>query len=174
METFKLKVPVVDSFPSVLRWYGRLFDETQFWLIDRSVCMRHQEHKVFHEYQVKIYPSRSEGGRINNNAFPVMREALVGVPGWVYPHVNIIDMFGLNDYVVARSRPGTVEGKRQMAHERGPPRGYVESYQPNVLHTRRPDGTLSTFHFPRKQRLTAERINQLERQWRASVQSGAR
>ncbi len=51
--------------------------------------------------------------------------------GWVLPQVAIIDRFGLNDKVVARS-PTSTPPKRKMAHERRPPSGYVDCFQPNV------------------------------------------
>ena len=47
--------------------------------------------------------------------------------GWTLPNVVIIDVLGLNDYVIARSDV-LQDRKRTMAHERTPPPGYLESY----------------------------------------------
>jgi arabinofuranosyltransferase len=55
----------------------------------------------------------------------------VGMGGWVLPNVAIIDRFGLNDRVVARTPPDS-SLQRLMAHERRPPAGYVECFRPNV------------------------------------------
>ena len=57
----------------------------------------------------------------------------VGVPGWVFPHVAIMDMLGLSDWVVARSEVTVPNESRMMAHDRIPPGGYLDCFKPNVL-----------------------------------------
>jgi arabinofuranosyltransferase len=58
----------------------------------------------------------------------------IGVPGWVLPNVAVIDWFGLNDVVIAHSKPTrSASEARQMAHDRGPPEGYIECFRPNVF-----------------------------------------
>jgi arabinofuranosyltransferase len=130
-ETYIMRVPVAPSWPGPLRWYARLFDELQGWLIYHHVCMRHQEHKVFWLYQTARYPTREEGSRIGGEAFPVYPLKGVGVPSWVLPNVAILDKFGLNDYVIART-PVPADRVRYMAHSRQAPPGYIESFRPNV------------------------------------------
>jgi arabinofuranosyltransferase len=66
---------------------------------------------------------------VQDDAYPVATEASVGVLGWVLPHVNIIDRYGLNDYVIARNQQITGD---LMAHFRSPPPGYLECFRPNV------------------------------------------
>ncbi len=46
-------------------------------------------------------------------------------------NVAIIDLFGLNDRVIART-PAPAVRRRRMAHERVPPSGYRECFLPNV------------------------------------------
>jgi arabinofuranosyltransferase len=55
----------------------------------------------------------------------------VGVPGWVFPNVAILDELGLNDRVIAHSPPAHPD-HRLMAHDRETPEGYVECFQPNI------------------------------------------
>src|SRR6185369_1887313 len=56
---------------------------------------------------------------------------------------------------------------RAMAHERHPPPGYVEAFAPNVEIR---DG--AAIVHPREVPLTAERIRQIEQQWRAKTRAG--
>jgi arabinofuranosyltransferase len=137
-ETYRLTQPVAPSFP---RWIRPLVDEWdgwQEWLITHSVCMRHQEHKMFGISQLDLLPERGEMDlRARSLGEPVIAFGLVGVLGWVFPDVAIIDTLGLNDHVVARNtnlraaRDARAKHGRQMAHDRQPPRGYVECFRPN-------------------------------------------
>jgi arabinofuranosyltransferase len=131
-ETHVLIKPVAPLFPSVLRPLVRPFDELQAWLIERHVGMRHQEHKVFRWAQSGFYPRREDGEAVSGEGIPVLDLGTVGVPGWVLPHVAIIDTFGLNDRVVARGPRRNGDGERKMAHDRAPPKGYVACFRPNV------------------------------------------
>ena len=81
----------------------------------------------------------------------------VGIPAWVFPNVNIIDIFGLNDYVIARN-PVPADHYRRMAHSRSAPSGYVESFRPNVTR----NGTVTE----RSRPLTSDEIESLEAYWR--------
>jgi arabinofuranosyltransferase len=155
-QTYLMFVPVSQAWPQPVKWYARSFDRLQQWLTYRLVCTRHQEHKVFWRYQIGRYPTRAQGSLFRDD-FPVISLVSVGMGGWVYPHANVIDVFGLNDYVIART-PYPNVSQRKMAHGRRPPDGYVESYQPNLLGR----GVLT----PREQPLTASRIACLEHYWR--------
>lgn len=129
--TYVMVVPIAKHWPGVFRWYAKLFDDAQGWLIPHHVCMRHQEHKVFHEFMIGEYPSREEGLRVTGNGHPVYLCTTVGVPGWVLPKVNILDKFGLNDYVIARM-PVAESQFRMMAHDRRAPLKYIDGFSPNV------------------------------------------
>lgn len=155
-----LKVAVADSFPRPLRWYARWFDELQSWLIDHLVCIRHQEHKIFHRHLHDIFPPRAAGLRLSREGFPVLASTNVGVAAWKLPHVSIIDLLGLNDHVIARSTRAAV-GERYMLHERRPPRGYVASFRPNVAI--RPEGGVEIR--ARAAPLTSDEIVLIERRW---------
>lgn len=57
-ETFRLTQPVAPSFPRWIRPVVETWDGWQEWLIAHSVCMRHQEHKVFGISQRDFLPAR--------------------------------------------------------------------------------------------------------------------
>ncbi|MBW2587136.1 MAG: hypothetical protein JRD92_09350 [Deltaproteobacteria bacterium] len=137
-ETFRLTERVAPSFPMPIRPLVAQWDRWQEWLIAHSVCMRHQEHKVFGISQRNLLPARGKAMlRSQSLGEPVIAFGLVGVLGWVLPDVAVIDTLGLNDHVVARNkelrraRDVHAEHGRQMAHDRKPPPGYVECFRPN-------------------------------------------
>ena len=157
-------VPVAPSFPPGLSAYARLFDSLQAWLIQHFVCMRHQEHKIAYEWWSKtIIPTREVGQklRIPEGDIPVL--VLAGGAGstaWVLPHVNIIDLHGLNDRVIGRSPrdPGQL---RRMAHARVAPPGYIEAFAPNIRIL--PDKIIRVER--RERAITADDIREIERIW---------
>ena len=165
-QTFRMKVDVAPSFPAPLRAYVSWFDAAQRWLIDRGDCRRHQEHKQFSLFFAKRFPSREEGLEIDGVSYPVLALSAVGIPAWTLPHVVILDRNGLNDRVIANNPP-PVSMTRAMAHDRVPPVGYIDCFQPNVSVQA---GRVSIT--PRDQPLTAEAIRECEtRDWPASAQA---
>ncbi len=130
-EDYRRDVPIASQFPQFIRPYIREFDTLQSWLIERLVCIRHQEHRIFYQTQLRGYPSRTVGKLLNADLLPVMVSGAVGIPGWQMPTTNIIDRYGLNDYVVAHN-PVDPSREQQMAHTRYLPPGYAECFQPNV------------------------------------------
>lgn len=162
-QTYVMVVPIAQHWPGVFRWYAKLFDDAQSWLIPHHVCMRHQEHKIFHEFMIGAYPDREEGGRIAGDEYPVYLCTTVGVPGWVLPNVNILDKFGLNDYVIARM-PVAESQFRMMAHDRRAPLDYIDGFSPNVELL---NGKVTIVR--REHALTPEKIVEHERFWWKSV-----
>ncbi|MEW5795244.1 MAG: hypothetical protein AB1772_02685 [Candidatus Zixiibacteriota bacterium] len=159
-ETWIMFIPVAPEFPAPVRWYAQTFDELQFWLIKHHVCMRHQEHKVFYEYFKARFPERSLASPPLAGEFPIAAFQSVGVPGWVFPKVAIIDAFGLNDYVIARHKVKPHKF-RLMAHDRYPPKAYLESFSLNY-------GMMSdeTAGFYRREyEITPEDIRATEQYW---------
>jgi arabinofuranosyltransferase len=157
--TFKMFVPVADAFPEgPLRSYARTFDALQRWMVVRHVGSRHQEHKIFYREQILHSPPRHEGEQISWNERALFAMTTVGVPGWALPEVAIIDHFGLNDKVVARNPVANPPTLRLMAHERTPPGGYVECFQPNFA----TEGARILPRRPRDAPLTDELIQECE------------
>lgn len=163
-ETRQMIVPVAPVWPAPLRVLVEPWDRWQAWLVERYVGMRHQEHKTFHRWQVRSWPGRSEGARLTWEPLrPVLPLTSVGVPGWVLPEAAILDALGLNDPVVARRPPVARDpGERRMAHDRWPPEGYFECFEPNV-HVA-DDGEISVL--PRERPLTDERIRGCQNAYR--------
>jgi arabinofuranosyltransferase len=131
-DSFRLEQPLAAHFPPPLDRVVGSWDRWQQWLIEHSVCMRHQEHRIFHLRRVSVLPTRENGALISWDQRAVFAEGSVGVVGWVLPNVAIIDALGLNDRVVARLPPPERPQGRQMAHERKSPRAYVACFRPNV------------------------------------------
>jgi arabinofuranosyltransferase len=132
----RLRVSVAETLESGAPWlpnpvlgYARYFDELQSTLVDHWICVRQQEHRLFWEYSECLFPSREEGMQIKPDGYPVLAIGAVGYVGWALPRVNIIDILGLNDYVIARSGKGPLN---MMAHDRAAPDGYVECFLPNI------------------------------------------
>jgi arabinofuranosyltransferase len=162
-ETYIMHIPIANHWPKFTRWYGGMFDEIQAWLINHFVCMRHQEHKIFYLSSTADYPSRNYGMSLSHDNYPTLLVLAAGVPGWVLPRINIIDYWGLNDYVIARNpNPQQI---RSMAHERVPPRGYIECLSPNskVLSSNQ----VKILKRPRE--LTAKDISACEKSWAEKV-----
>lgn len=131
LESWIMRVPVAPYFPSPIRAYVQVFDNLQAWLIEHGVSVRHQEHKIFSQYQASLAPPRKAGLLLSPEAQAVRVEGTVGVLSWVLPTVAIIDASGLDDSIVAHN-PHDPNGPRLMAHDRIPPEGYLECFQPNV------------------------------------------
>ncbi len=157
-----LQITAADKLPFFLWPLAKPDDILQKWLTDHLVCIRRQEHKLFYERQVRKCPSRSLVVPEYAGKYPTAYFTTVGVPGWVFPKVAIIDGYGLNDYVIARFKPAHSR-VRSMAHERYPPYGYYESFEPNVELI--PGGQAEYFRRPAGKELTAEKIKALEKYW---------
>ena len=135
--THFLKVSVADALqerlpilPNPVVTYLEFYDALQFSLIDKLIAVRHQEHKVFYESLSENLPDRDDTRNETFPNYPVMFAGSLGVISWVYPHVNFIDTYGLNDYVIARNPSLRTAGF--MAHERKPPPGYVSCFAPGA------------------------------------------
>ncbi len=135
-QTHTMHIALSDYFPSYVDWYVGRLDRMQAWLVAHYVCLRHQEHKVFHDHMEGLAPTRDEvlaklGPQISElGPYPVLATGS-GVLSWSLALINIIDASGLNDYVIART-PIAPNAYRKMAHDRVAPPGYIECYSPNV------------------------------------------
>jgi len=161
-ETHRMLVPVAPHLPVPLRWLALPFDRWQAWLIPRHVGMRHREHAVYYQTLVALLPSRAEGSELDWSERNVQVAGNVGVLGWVLPNVAVLDMLGLNDWVVARTPPPPAE-IRAMAHERIAPPDYLACYAPNTFVAQNGDIVVQRRETP----LRDEVIAACEREWRA-------
>jgi arabinofuranosyltransferase len=163
--THVMCVPIAPSWPCYARGYAQLFDQLQYWLIQHHVCMRHQEHKILHQTLMNDFPSRAQGLQLSSSGFPVYAAFIVGVAGWSLPHINIIDLYGLNDYISAHM-PVSNQQFRKMAHDRLPPKEYVASFQSNVEIR----DQIVTIH-RRPHEFKGEDIIKIEKQWLKLLQN---
>lgn len=133
-KSYRLIQPIAHNFPPPLRSLVAVWDSWQEWMIERSVGMRHQEHKSFHLHLFKVLPARDEDKGFEPGKRVVIKARSVGVVGWVFPKADILDALGLNDWVIARNprlRKSFENPEfRQMAHDRKPPPKYVDSFRP--------------------------------------------
>ncbi len=120
--------------------------------------MRHQEHKIFHLYLIRLLPSRTEGLRQPADGYPVIAGTSIGVLAWVLLHANVIDMLGLVDYVIARN-PDLAPGEI-MVQQRQPAFGYVACFEPNAY-----PSSEGWEVRPRTVELTADAIRACERRF---------
>ncbi|MFN9304883.1 MAG: hypothetical protein ACK6DT_02300 [Planctomycetota bacterium] len=234
---------VTPRAPAIVRPLTRWFDRQQIWLFLRFIGLRCNHHAARLQSIAPRFPARVRHPDAATS-LPIRAESAVGLPGWMLPDVALIDVYGLNDWVVARTpvrphadvdpavvakavrdsdhdgdgwlakeelryalaivfgmRPdelygmfllrlfwsiyrddgservtlaeaaqigGTISFARRMAHERMPPPGYVEAFEPNV--DVGPDGAVLVQ--PRATPMTAARIRAIEAEWRDKVRSG--
>ncbi len=132
-DTQILIYPVAPHFPFLFRKPIAIWDGWQSWLIRHYVCMRHQEHKIFFQFQWDLWMPVAE----KYESIPWTKRTIVpldgvGVPAWLLPGVAVLDKLGLNDRVIARipANPGYV---RRMAHDRFAPPVYIDCFKPNAV-----------------------------------------
>jgi arabinofuranosyltransferase len=153
--------------PWPLRPPVALWDEWQEWLIRRFVCVRWHEHREFERHYRALLPQRLGRSELGPDPAPLLAIRSVGIAGWMLPDAYVIDEFGLNDRVVARTPAPSARTQRLMAHDRAPPPGYVECFRPNL--SLRAGGGVEAH--PRAEPLSAERIEQCEQTWWERVRS---
>jgi arabinofuranosyltransferase len=164
-----LKLTVSDKLPFIVSPLAEVQDSLQSWLTDHLVCVRRQKHKLFYENQLRVYPERSFEVPEKCGPYPVANFSTVGVPGWVLPNVNILDGYGLNDYIVARN-PVIPDKERKMAHDRIPPRMYLSSFVPNVRLEAKKDISYQARRADLE--LTPQRIGSIEKYWEDKIVRG--
>ncbi len=165
-----LKLTVSDKLPVFIAPLGGVQDNLQSWLTDHLICVRRQKHKLFFENQLRVYPERSFDVPAQCGKYPVGQFSTVGVVGWALPSVNILDGYGLNDYIIART-PVPVEKERKMAHDRLSPPHYFASFVPNVAVT----GKKEMLYQARRPdlELTDEKIRMVEAYWVEKIVKGS-
>lgn len=90
--------------PAFARGLTRWFDKQQAWLFLRYIGLRCNHHSIVLQLHALNLQRRMQVVD-PPDAFPVFATGAVGLPGWCLPGCAIIDEFGLNDWVIARTRP---------------------------------------------------------------------
>jgi hypothetical protein len=154
-DTFKLRHAMAPHAPAFLRGYVGLYDSMQSTLIDRFYGMRHREHAAFFQWKLGEIPD--EPPRPFDASNPdVALVGEVGLLGYRFPSVAVIDVFGLNDRFIARYRRSQRRNER-VGHEGVPPPGYLDAFDANVVIERN-----RVKRRPHKRPLTPERIRAIE------------
>ena len=103
-------------------------------IIRQFLGMRFAEHREITDLWIRQYQpyENMERGIIPDDA--VMLGYSIGVPFYYLPELTAIDMHGLTDITVARTPlRHKSNSKRQLAHDRLPPPGYLEERGFNIL-----------------------------------------
>lgn len=131
-DSYQLSTALGPHLPPGLSQAVAPLDALRTWMGQHHVGTHRQEHVDFIRYQRQRVPGREVGEAIPwEHGHPVLVESTVGWPGWTLPQVAIIDSLGLNDRVVARTERPT-HMPRRLAHDRSPPPGYLQCFEPNV------------------------------------------
>ncbi|MEC7582684.1 MAG: hypothetical protein VYE77_00065 [Planctomycetota bacterium] len=94
--------PIAGELPAAAQPLGRWFDRNQAWLRFRNVGLRCQYHKLFLDMLRENTPDRAEVDAEGQPCLMLDAQA-VGLMSWSLPNVAIRDLYGLNDWVVARA-----------------------------------------------------------------------
>lgn len=130
--TIRSETPSLASLPAPARPFLRPWAQLQDWLLPRGNGIRVWEHRRFIEMVDSELLAPERAAAMEWEPYhPVVVASGVGIVGWTYPNVAVIDTRGLNDLVIARTEWAN-RGERYMAHDRRPPEGYVECFAPNV------------------------------------------
>ena len=156
-ETFSLVSPVAPRFPGPVRPILQAWDTWQGWLIEHGVGLRHQEHKIFYQFELSNAPRVREPHRPRWDHRSIMIVGSIGVVGWMNPNTVIIDSMGLTDRIVARAPHKRTQETRVMAHDREVPFGYLR-----CLRIGQPRGTDRPWRRPEHVPLKDEEVRRCE------------
>ncbi len=93
---------VSPQLPAVLRPLTQWYDQQQAWLHFRFIGHRCQHHaNVLAGYSLS-FPQRVRLP-MTPDPVPITANGAAGLCGWCLPDVAVLDLFGLNDWVVART-----------------------------------------------------------------------
>ena len=94
--------PIAAELPAAVQPLGRWFDRNQAWLRFSNVCLRCQYHGPFLDQLPVDPPTRMEVDP-EGEPYLVHDAHAVGLISWALPNVAIRDLYGLNDWVIART-----------------------------------------------------------------------
>ena len=93
---------ITPSMPAFAKPLSRWFDKQQAWLFLRYIGLRSNHHTAVLNLYAVHYPRRL-AMTDSPDPFPMLATGGVGLPAWYLPDCAIIDLFGLNDWVIART-----------------------------------------------------------------------
>ncbi len=95
-------------------------------LVRQLVGMRFVEHREFADQRIRRWQPYEKMERGALPADAVDERPTVGIPPYYVPDLTVIDSLGLTDATVARHPVTHPNHERSMAHDRGPPPGYLQ------------------------------------------------
>ena len=101
-------------------------------IVLNSVGMRFVEHREFANLRLREYQPYEDMERGVIPVDAVMAMTTIGIPYYYLQDLTVIDQFGLTDATVARTPSTKPNSKRNMAHDRWPPPGYLEERGVNI------------------------------------------
>lgn len=138
-ETVKMQVqPTPEAVPWLgyalpIPWMLGTYNRIEAAIVSHSVAIRHREHQAFANLMRGKY-ARYE--RVEQRDFfqpdAVAGESSIGIYGYYLPGMTLIDLRGLCDWTIARTPVNADDAHRQLAHDRGPPRGYLKQRGVNI------------------------------------------
>lgn len=148
------------------------WDAAQKNIIYQGVGLRHREHKVLTEEQLKSFPSREEGSRLKKEDARLFAWDFVGVAGWILPEVYVIDTSGQNNWIAANSAQKKLGGRRLFGHEKDVPPGYVRCFNGGSNIGIDPFAGRKNFALLRSGGLTEGKIKGCENFWKTQTELG--
>lgn len=98
---------VTPAVPAFCQPLARWFDRQQLWLFVRYIGLRCNHHASVLALYHRSYPERRSIATAAD-PFPVIATGAVGLPSWYLPDCAVVDEFGLNDWVIART-PSSID-----------------------------------------------------------------
>ncbi|MEO6596775.1 MAG: hypothetical protein ABIP94_18670 [Planctomycetota bacterium] len=94
--------PLAPQLPAAVQPIARWFDRQQAWLLFRNIGLRCNHHALLLERFRAPFPQRLHVTE-RPDPFPMFAIGAVGMAGWSLPDCAILDLHGLNEWVVART-----------------------------------------------------------------------
>ncbi|HEX6812892.1 MAG TPA: hypothetical protein VF384_14810 [Planctomycetota bacterium] len=110
--------PIAPQLPAVVRPLARWYDHQQAWLSFRFIGLRCNYQADLLQNFSLLFGTQRQPIANPPDPFPIIAGGAVGLLGWTLPDCAVIDVLGLNDWVVARTptTPGAPVSRERM-HE---------------------------------------------------------
>ena len=95
--------PIAPELPAIVRPLARWYDRQQAWLYFRFIGLRCNFQAVLLQQFSIMFGTKRQTIADPPDPFPIVDGGAVGVLGWTLPDCAVIDVLGLNDWVVART-----------------------------------------------------------------------
>ncbi|MFO0658832.1 MAG: hypothetical protein U0165_03215 [Polyangiaceae bacterium] len=111
------------------------YNTSSWYCVDHQSCTRRGEHRAYWQLLESEYGPYRELDRLAHELIPrggVWAREAVGIAPYYLPNIDVIDLYGLTDAVIARTPVERSNKERVMAHDRHPPPGYLDQRGVNM------------------------------------------